>query len=374
MKKIVPILILAFATSGLFAQITVTNATFPAAGDTLKTATDNSPSGVAITPPGGNYQWDFSGLEANTTQQLVYRPASEGSVVVAGAELFAALGGSNTEGYYNVTATSFEWLAFQGPAPGGLNIPTLMKFNPPLVERRAPMAFFDINQVTSNLTLPFSSDVIPDTILQNLPIVPDSIRFRITSQRLDVVDAWGNLTIPGGSYDVLREKRTEYRSTAVDVKVPILGWIDLSTIGNIPGLNMGTDTILTYNFFSNVAKEPIAVVTMDNQQANATQVTFKNTGLVNAAGDVASPQPAVTVSPNPVAGEANFELKNMTPGDYSLQLFTAQGRLVLVKRFKLSGAHSERVELGNLLPGLYSYGIFDGQKKQLAGGKLIKTE
>jgi len=74
-----------------FAQITVTNATFPVAGDTLKMAIDNSPSVInsIYTPPGGNQTWDLSGLHVDGTQNFIYRTASEGSVSaqVSGAEL-----------------------------------------------------------------------------------------------------------------------------------------------------------------------------------------------------------------------------------------------------------------------------------------------
>jgi dihydroorotate dehydrogenase len=45
-----------------------------------------------------------------------------------------------------------------------------------------------------------------------------------------VVDGYGTCQIPGGTYPVLRQKRTDYTTTALDVLVPFLGWVDLSTI------------------------------------------------------------------------------------------------------------------------------------------------
>ena len=89
-------------------------------------------------------------------------------------------------------------LGYYGADPIGLGLNLVSKYNPPIVERRAPMQFFDVNSLNSGLLLPFSKDILPDTLLQLLPFIPDSLRIRIAINRLDVVDAWGNLAIPGG--------------------------------------------------------------------------------------------------------------------------------------------------------------------------------
>ena len=77
------------ASFGLTAQITITNATFPVAGDSLKTATDLTPDGIVMTPPGGPQTWDFSALYPDTRQVDVFQPASAGtsSANFPGAEL-----------------------------------------------------------------------------------------------------------------------------------------------------------------------------------------------------------------------------------------------------------------------------------------------
>ncbi|MDX2282643.1 MAG: hypothetical protein NW241_00715 [Bacteroidia bacterium] len=107
MNPFLPILLLLCIPAGLAAQITVTSATFPAAGDTLHFATDHAPTGIlALTPPGGNQTWDFSSLQATSTQNFVYQAASSGqySTSFPGAEIFSA-SAPGTELYYNVTAS-----------------------------------------------------------------------------------------------------------------------------------------------------------------------------------------------------------------------------------------------------------------------------
>lgn len=63
----------------LKAQITITNAVFPAVGDILHYATDNEPVGIVITPPGGGQQWDFTSLQPRLTWQQVFQDARDGA-------------------------------------------------------------------------------------------------------------------------------------------------------------------------------------------------------------------------------------------------------------------------------------------------------
>lgn len=131
-------------------------------------------------------------------------------------------------------------------------------------------------------------------------------------KRLEVVDGFGTLAIPGGIYDVLREKRTDFTSTAVDVHT-FLGWVDIGSIigGQLPGF--GTDTTITNHFLSNTTKEPIAIVTIDPTQSFATQVEYKDLGITSAVSPVTDENNQVVISPNPVSNEATFDLKIFLP-------------------------------------------------------------
>ncbi|HMP13864.1 MAG TPA: hypothetical protein PKD70_08285 [Saprospiraceae bacterium] len=97
----------------LNAQITVTNATFPALSDTLRFVFDLNPVGnpnIFITPPGGNQNWDFSTLAVDFTQQQVFvSPATgTGSASFPSANLLYVQGG--IEYYLNVTSQTVQLL------------------------------------------------------------------------------------------------------------------------------------------------------------------------------------------------------------------------------------------------------------------------
>ncbi len=294
MKRYLPFFVLLFAATRLFAQITVTNATFPVAGDVLNLAIDNSPTGIVpFTPPGGNQVWDFTSLLVDATQNITYNPASAGSqgANVPGAELFAVLS-TGTENYYNVTNTKFELQAYWGILPYDLVTNNLFEYSPTLPERRAPLNFFDINASSSGFLELFLPSAFPPLLMINLAAVTnnaqiDSMRYRVAISGIDVVDGWGTVNIPGGTYDVLREKRTKYTETRIDAKIPPLGWLDITDNCIQAGFNgLGVDTMVAFYFHNNVAKEHIAIATLNNQQNAVTKMVFKANGPSCPTGNV----------------------------------------------------------------------------------------
>lgn len=375
MKKLYIILAFVASTVWLHAQITVTNASFPAAGDTLKYATDLSPEGVTITSPGGPATWDFSVIVPNVKTEIVFKSASEGNPLAdfPTADLVSTNGGAQGETYYDVSANTFANLGFYGadPTGGGLPIQSSFQFSPSVPERRAPLNFIDnfLAETSLNIALPIDSAL--GAILAQLGVpagLADSLRVRVTASRYELVDAYGSLTIPGGTYDVLREKSTEYRDTHLDIHT-FLGWIDVTAQAGGAGTGLGQDTIVAYNFISNTEKEYIAIVSMDNSGSTVQQVRYKDNGIASANNEVVGSKPQVLVSPNPAQEEAVFELKNFAIGNYGLRLFDARGNLVLVK--KLSQG-SESVSLQNLGQGTYFYQVLDERNQVKATGKLLK--
>ncbi|MCC6725931.1 MAG: hypothetical protein IT258_15590 [Saprospiraceae bacterium] len=316
---------LAFAAN-LLAQITVTSATFPAAGDTLKYATDLSPSGVAITPAGGPATWDFTSLAPNVNSETVFQAANTGTAFgeFPTATLVSIGAGGQSETYYSADATGFYNLGFYGsdPTGGGLPVQTAFHFTPPVPERRSPMNFFDFNQAESSLNIAFSvADLGPlADSLGPLAGLADSIRIRGVATRIDLVDSYGSLSIPGGTYDVLREKRSEYRETRLDIHT-FLGWQDITdlVLGGAGGgiaEGLGKDTVVTYVFMSNTEKEVIASVNAGSDGQTPQSVEYKDNGIPNAVGDVLGAAQQVSVSPNPAADRAVFSLKNLAPDNY----------------------------------------------------------
>ena len=353
--------------------ITITDAYFPQAGDTMKTAFDGMPTGIIINPAGGtiDQEWDFTSVQG-MTREVIYRNASEGTsnAEFPTANLVVLLDPVG-ESYYRTTATTFELIGYQGLDPANLGINLLVKLDPTLVERRAPLNFLDFGNSSSSVLLPFAAEDIPGGILDSLPITPDSIRLRIAIDRTSIVDGWGKALIPGGNYDVLREKQIENRETLMDVKVgvgPFAQWVDVTDL--LPGMDfLGKDTITTYTFYNDVEKEAIATVTVDNENNDIVNaVEYKDNGIQTSIRYVDTGKPDLVAYPNPAIDDVRIDFFNLPPSNYTLKIYNILGIVVMEKKYAISGDRSEKISLNNLRKGTYLYSLVTET------GKIISTK
>ncbi len=361
---------LIFSSFWLAAQITVTDATFPVTGDTLKTATDLVPSGIEITNAGGPFDWDFTSLNVGTQSESVFLDASEGDAFdeAPNATHVVINEFDVTESYFKISSSKVELIGASGNDPTGFGIGAFLKFTPPIIQRRAPMNFIDNNLSESDVRLALAWDDLPTVLTDSLGFaLADSIAVAVNSTRNDLVDAYGTLAIPGGTYEVLREKRTEFRETRIEVLVPFLGWIDVTNqIGDF-----GMETIITYQYFSNTEKEVIASVTVDADDLPIS-VTFKDNGILTANEEVLSARPFVQINPNPINEIANFEFSNIPDGEYQLVINGLNGNMVAHRQFQLSSYQVEQIILSHLSKGTYFFSLKDNSGNMVSGGKLIK--
>ncbi len=382
MKRTLPIFLLSVLTGTLYAQITITNETFPVAGDTLRTAIDNTavPLEVQYLMPGGGQNWDFSFLSKDILRTTVYRPASEGAAFgnFPDTEL-VTIDPTDTENYYDVNSTSLRLVGQNGIGVLDVLIPIEMhvRYNPPLTEREVPLAFFDIHQYSSGILYPFAALELPAELLSLLPITPDSLRFRAAISQLDVSDAFGTATIPGGVYEVLRKKRTTYTEKRLDAKVPPLGWLDITDVAiQSLGLNsLGVDTLYYYFYFSAMEKEPIVVVgynpVVPGSYDRVPIVEFKDVATTCAVGDFSGTQPELILSPNPATDQVHYTCRHFSPGEFVLHFIDASGNLLMTQQLTSS---TGMISLEVLPSGMYFYQVLDEKERVMVTGKLLKSE
>ena len=338
------------------AQITITNAVFPVAGDTLHYIFGNQTGAInqIFTPPGGPQTWNLSALQpAQTWNPILQNPVS-GSAQASfpGASILYYPVNSISQVYSQVTGSQVLDMGYFGLDPLGLGLNLLFDKVPNLEESWAPVNFFDIHQSAANVLTAFDAPLAPPVLL-NLAPAADSFRIRITYQRIATIDAFGTLSIPGGTFEVLRKKQTEYRSTAVDVKVAPLGWIDISTIGGQQILPLGTDTITTFHFLNDVSKEAIAICTLNTAQNAVTGVQYK--GLSTPTATFAPTWNAAMVTyPNPVHHTLYVHFTNVAGSVFQVRLMNVQGSPVVEQKINTSTTENDvSIPVANLAPGIY---------------------
>lgn len=375
MRALILSLSLLLGLQTLFGQITLDSAAyFPAIGDTLRVAVDNDPMGIMITPSGGDQSWNFSTLQSGFTQEQIVRALDPADTlnIFPNANLTFEQANSGL-GYYRSTSTSFALEGFVGSDAVIPDLEVQTPFSPPYVERWAPLEFFNVRNMESNLLVAVSTDNLPAEILDALPIRPDSIRVRANITRTDLVDGWGSLTIPGGNYEVLREKRTEYRDVRLETKVGNFPWFDITdlVVGQLPIDQIGQDTMVSYHFWSNTTKEPIAVIQADVTGQIVQSVTYKDNGVITNTIAPNDTKPRVLVYPNPAIVQARFEFVNLPAGEYTLDFFNLAGGKVKSEQFYVNGYALERVNVSTLPRGMYLYVVSNAQGERIAVQRLV---
>lgn len=352
------------------AQITITNSVFPAAGDTLRYLFGNQPGAInqIFTPPGGGQVWDLSNLQADQSWSQIMQNPQTGSAAASfpAASVMFNPPNSGSEVYWQVTGDQVKDLGYFGLDPLGLGLNLLFVKSPGYEVSWAPVNFFDIKQSSSNVLTAFDAPIAPPLLLNLVPTA-DSFRIRVTYQLISTIDAYGTLAIPNGNFDVLRKKQTEYKSTAIDVKVAPLGWIDISTIGGQQILPLGTDTITTFHFLNDQSKEPIAICTLNTEQNQVTGVQYKDLSLPTSTF---SPMlnTGLSTYPNPVENTLHVHFTTDEKGTYHLRLIGLNGQSVHEQTVEVNDIS---IPVSHLPPGIYELVLLrDGV--MVGRGRVVK--
>jgi hypothetical protein len=284
------------------AQITVGNSVFPQAGETLRYAIDMSPSPtITVTPPGGFQTWDFSSLKPSSTWVETLQPAasSAGAEFFPGATLvytqtapaaarFPMLPGSNgAQVFLQVTGNRVNLTGFYGgsdagylgvgayaapqcgesdpPQCGGdLRTVSMTRYRQPLALMSAPTQFFDIRSSVGQFSEIYPPALIPALIDVPYTALQVSSYGPVGVASSTVVDAFGTLLLPGGSFQVLREKTTLTVALKLEARVQagtLVTWYDFTDrlAAANPDVHWGVWQQVSYRYFDNVSKESLAI-------------------------------------------------------------------------------------------------------------------
>ena len=381
MLRTATLLVLLLPALAATAQITITEAYFPAAGDTLRYGeSDSMMATVNLLSPGPDRQWDFGTQTAVDTQLQIIRPY-DGNPEFPNADVIVAIDSAN-EGYYAITDTTYELVGIRGMLndvlPG-------FQYNAPVTpgraQRRAPLEYQDRYVSTTVNTIAVDVDSLPDEVLdevdefRDLLVGVDSIRIVSTSERTDVVDAYGMLTINGQTYEVLRERRMETSSARLFIKVGFLETDITSTIlSQQPDLSnfLGEqESTITYYYWTNTEKEAVAIVTADGSDA-AQSLRFILGDVTNSVRGPQLTQAQVRVYPNPARDLTTFEAAGLESGSYTLRVVNMLGREMIRQQLTtVDGRVRTEVNVGQLPRGPYIYSMTNERGRILTTRRLL---
>jgi len=241
--------------SGTSQGITYFSSDFGSAGDAAYLAFDPSIPNVDITS-NGSTNWNFGNLQIGNLDTIKFLDPAN---TVNGSKFpnsNLVIARKNDTSYVNKSPTS---LTFQGIVADafGLGGVAAIQFNPPLKDIEFPIAFGQN----------FTSTTVIDSSLDTAVQIFDSIRVKRIITQSSQTDAYGNMIIPAGNYDAVRQRTLQVSMDSIWGHT-ILGW------QNIPQLNT-TDSLYIFRWYAKGEAFPIVVVEAGDSVGSITSVAFK---------------------------------------------------------------------------------------------------
>ncbi|MDX1476609.1 MAG: hypothetical protein R3301_02850 [Saprospiraceae bacterium] len=280
------------------AQLVISELPVLTPGDTVTRYSDIDPGVVDLGSAGTDQTWSFNLTTDVSVSQAVM--ANQDSLI-DGANLVLQSGPLDM--YYHVSDSAWLLLGLSGVDPLGLGFSLVSVYTAPLVEIRTPISYLSHDGQTSELHTGIPLSLIPDSLLNLLPIVPDSLRAVVAFDRNDTVDASGLLTVNNMTWEVLRQVRTQITELRIEAKFSIFPWADVTaTVLALAQLEpMPPDTTRSYRFLTAGSAYPVAEVFVDSLgQAERVEV-----GEMLVASAIRAQQNRIETLrsyPNPTAG------------------------------------------------------------------------
>ncbi len=391
MKRIF-ILPFVFAAFTANAQITLNQADFGSPGDTVFQATDQTlPAIVLGNASAAAQNWDFSffGIDRFDTLRFVNPATAPGGADFPNASV--ALLSGNSSLFFNNTASNLQVLG-NGAGAGGFGFSA--PFNPPfnLLSYPATYGANSIQNYNFDVTEYIGLDTIVDApLVGQLTIQLDSIRIKRAAQVVINIDAFGNITLPIGTFNSLRalnvqtNNDTTYAYLLQPISIPLLQ-INLSAGWNVitndiaaaialvaPGIFIGNTTGITveksYDWFTNGKDYFICSVQLDAANNDAplrARYLSDPVFLSNPSLDLI---PGAYVYPNP---SSEFVAFSGLPQDFSGQAIITDmnGRTVL----RSSLLFGSQLSVQHLSAGMYSVSVISQDGKLVIQDKFQKIK
>ena len=355
MRPLISFLLLTLLSSKLHSQITLTKADMPIAGDSIYLSLPDSLAEIDLSDTGPNSSWDFSYLEAAFQQREVFLSPSQSpfslQIFFLGATIVREISSPDSiagialgEGfeYFNSGNSAYEGMGWGGSVNG---IPVPLVNNPK-------------DQVYS-FPLTYGDDTISTSFVAELAVPGLNVYLRQERSRTNIVDGWGSLSTPYGLFDALRLTSTIVGRDS----------FALDTVGfaaNIP-------TSRQYKWLTNGKGIPVFQVNtieIDSIGEVQTSIRYQDSArdvpLLGIATSLETK--ALQLFPNPASKTVSIE-GNFTPGKiYSLQIFSADGKLISKMDMKTG---FETLELTSLPIGSYLVRVL-GEDRQYTGRLIIR--
>ena len=329
-----------------FSQITVTEYNLIEPTDVVDQAYDQSNS-ITHTTGGTDLSWNYAALLEDSTGQFSVGAAGwgNGNTNFPSATLYGDDNGGQGHIYLRKSASSLDVLGFYGDI-FGTGSDEAYHFSPQSRVTPLPLTYNTTDQ--NSYTFEFTFDPGQTGV--------DSARVKQESEQDFLADAWGEVTTPLGTYEVVRLMTTEITTDST--------WI--YSFGSEQLVDDGKDTTYTYSFYTNDPNVRFPLVEYEynpNTQQIDGDITWLKAEPTTSLVDV--DLSTFDMYPNPASNEVTLATGDVN-ADYLIVDIT--GKEVLKGS---TNATETTVDISGLKQGVYLVKFF-AEEKYIGTKKLIK--
>jgi len=361
MKKIFLFCVILACAGFAQAQITISQNDFATTGTIITMTDDTMPAALVLGAAGPNQTWDFSTLNNHLSYQYHFvNPASAPfASTFPGANLVIDVVGS---GYFYYLASSSTALTAVGQSGDFLDNgnPMAIRLNPPDKILEFPSTY---QSMYSNI-MSYDETIYYNMVVSGYQI--DSVRMKSIQQKNSLIDAWGTMTTPEGSFPCIRQKNTNAVTDSSWGLVNIGGntmWVEFDNSYTIES---------TYSWYANGVGMPLVEVTYDTTNNTAIEASWVITSLTYNKNDnplAINTDNNLQIYPNPatdvitVIGAGAFESSIIV-------IYNSLGQEVM--RTEYSGGSPVSIPVHNLKSGIYIIENINGLNK-VGRARFVKS-
>jgi len=334
------------------AQITITVDDLIDVGDSVNLAVvDSVPPDFGPGPAGPNNHWDYSNLTMDTTSVLKFidpantpygnefpssNVAVEGIVEDLGLEGYAY--GTRNDDLFQIDGGGGSYDIFED---------IIVPFDPPEVMFDFPINYLDSSSQTTVIQIEIES---PEP-------GADSVRVKVTTTVESKIDAWGEISTPVWTGQVLRfrDVRTTIDSTWIKV---LFFWIFLDA---------NEDISVMYKYMGNDIGYPVLTFNADTSDSNFSSINYHLDAGVGEAELPVLDHLAFEVFPNPANDVIHCRFGDAFKGE--ILVYDLTGR-IQHKQPVASGQKQIKLDVSNFPAGMYQV-VARGQGQILSVKKII---
>ncbi|MFH1297388.1 MAG: T9SS type A sorting domain-containing protein [Bacteroidota bacterium] len=165
-----------------------------------------------------------------------------------------------------------------------------------------------------------------------------------------LIDGWGNVTTPAGTYPSLRQKYTKYQTDSTFFHITGTGW----TFYGPPTI----DTTIEYSWWSQHNPFIANIVTNWSGIVQSANYLLSSNLVVNEIRDISN---TVNVFPNPSNGKFTLEVLGDKRQGASLAIYNILGEIIYTAPIQKQQTLNE-IDLSISPKGIYFVKIYDGEK------------